>query len=165
MGNQYVRRKERERQKRRTQRIQLAIVLVVVAAIAVVIGLVASGGGDSDAGPPLSELGEQGKQLAVTHACVGCHGREGEGTTGPPWVGLLGKTVTLRDGSTLVADRDYIVESIVDPNAKLVAGYGQMPQDPISDADLMAIVQYIIDLSAPADTATGATGASGGTTP
>ncbi len=153
MGNQYVRRQERERQRKRKNRIQLAIVLVVVAAVAVVVGVIASSGGDADAGPQLSELGKQGKELAVTHSCVGCHGRNGEGVTGPPWVGLLGKTITLRDGSTLVADRDYIIESIVNPNAKLVAGYGQMPQDKISDADLMAIVQYITELSTPADTA------------
>ena len=157
MGNQYVRRQERERQKKRKNRIQLAIVLVAVAAIAVVVGVIASSGGDADAGPQLSELGKRGKELAVTHSCVGCHGRNGEGVTGPPWVDLLGKTVTLRDGSSLVADRDYIVESILDPNAKVVAGYGQMPQDQISDSDLMAIVQYITELSAPPDTAGGAT--------
>ncbi len=132
--------------------IQLAVVLAAVAVVVVVVGVIATGGGDTEAGPPLSEQGELGKQLAVTHSCVGCHGRNGEGVTGPPWVGLLGKTVTLQDGSTLTADRDYIVESIVDPNAKLLAGYGKMPQDTISDADVAAIVQYISELSTPAGT-------------
>lgn len=152
MGNQYVRRQERERQRKRKNLIQLTVVLAIVAVIAVVVGVIASSGGDAAAGPALSAQGKLGKELAVTHACVGCHGRSGEGVTGPPWVGLLGKTVTLKDDSTLVADRDYIIESIVDPNAKLVAGYGQMPQDPISDADLLAIVQYITELSTPAGT-------------
>lgn len=153
MGNQYVRRKERERQRKRKNLIQLAIVMVVVAAIAIVIALVARGGDDADAGPALSETGKLGKELAVTHSCVGCHGRSGEGVTGPPWVGLYGSTVTLRDGTTLTADRDYLIESILDPNAKLVAGFGQMPEAGMSDADLMAIIQYIVELGTPATTA------------
>jgi len=152
MGNQYVRKQERERQRKRKNRIQLAIVMVVVAAVAVVIALLARGGDDADAGPVLSETGKLGKELAVTHSCVGCHGRSGEGATGPPWIGLFGSTVTLRDGSTLTADREYLAESIVDPNAKLVAGFGQMPQDSMSDADLLAIVQYIVELGTPAGT-------------
>ncbi len=149
MGNQYARRQERERRRRRTSRIRLAAALVVVAAIAIVVGVIAKGGGGGDAGPPLSEQGELGKQAAVRAACVGCHGRNGEGVTGPPWIGLYGSTVTLRDGTTLTADRDYLVESILDPNAKLVAGYGQMPEDTVRDADLALIVEYIIELGTP----------------
>ena len=153
MGNQYVRKQERERQRKRKNLIQVGILTVVVAAIAVVIAIVARGGEDGDAGPALSDTGKLGKELAVTHSCVGCHGRSGEGVTGPPWVGLYNSTVTLRDGTSLTADRNYLIESILDPNAKLVAGFGQMPEGRMNDADLMAIVQYIIELGTPAATA------------
>ena len=131
----------------------LALVLVLV----VVVVAVASRGDSEASGPQLSELGQAGKDTAVRRSCVGCHGRAGEGgagNAGPKWVGLYGSTVTLDDGTTVVADRDYLIESIVDPHAKQVAGYRQlMPVDSIPEADVLAIVQYIQELAAPVPTA------------
>jgi cytochrome c oxidase subunit II len=119
----------------------------VIVLVVVLIAVAVRGSDDEASGPPLSALAAQGKELSVTRSCTGCHGRNGEGATGPKWVGLFGSTVTLQDGSTLVADRAYLAESIVDPNAKLVAGYGRMPQDSFSDAEVQALVQYIVELS------------------
>lgn len=131
--------------------------LVVVATLAVIVGIVALvwGGDDGPAGPQLSAAGARGKQLAVQRSCTGCHGVNGEGSSGPPWVGLFGSTVALLDGSTVVADRAYLAESIVNPNAKRRAGFGQMPQDQLSDGDVAALVQYIVELAAPSDTTGG----------
>jgi cytochrome c oxidase subunit 2 len=127
--------------------------LAAAIAVAVVILAVASRGDGEASGPRLSELGQVGKETAVRRSCVGCHGRAGEGgagNAGPKWVGLAGSTVTLDDGSTVVADRDYLIESIVDPHAKQVAGYRQkMPVDSIPEADVLAMVQYIQELAAP----------------
>ena len=39
-------------------------------------------------------------------------------------LGLFGKTVTLSDNKTVVADENYIRESILNPQAKLVQGFG-----------------------------------------
>lgn len=123
----------------------------------VVIAIVVRGGDEAAAGPPFTDLGKQGKEAAVRNSCVGCHGRAGEGganNAGPAWVGLFGSTVQLADGTTVVADRDYLVESIVDPHAKQVAGYSQkMPVDAVSQVDVMAIVAYIEELAMPATTA------------
>jgi cytochrome c oxidase subunit 2 len=97
-------------------------------------------------------LAKAGKQLAVTHSCVGCHGRNGEGGanhSGPPWVGLSGSTVTLDDGVTVVADEAYLTESIVQPKAKHVAGWGQMPEAGVNPSDLAAIIAYIEALATP----------------
>ncbi len=128
----------------------VALVLVVV----VVMVAFASRDDGTNAGPPLSELAQAGKEAAVRRNCVGCHGRAGEGgagNAGPKWVGLFGSTVMLDDGSSVVADRDYLVESIVDPRARQVAGYTQkMPVDAIPEADVLAIVQYIEELATPA---------------
>jgi cytochrome c oxidase subunit 2 len=67
---------------------------------------------------------------------------------GPSWVGLFGSEVDLADGSTIIADRDYLVESIRDPSAERVAGYSvPMPAVSLSDAEIAAIVDYIASLT------------------
>lgn len=128
---------------------------LLVVGLIVLIAVVARGG-EADAGPPYTELGKRGKEAAVRNACVGCHGRSGEGganNAGPAWVGLAGSTVQLADGTTVVADRNYLIESIVDPHAKQVAGYTQkMPVGAISASDVQAIVAYIEELATPATT-------------
>ena len=58
--------------------------------------------------------------------------------------------VTLADGRTVVADESYIRESIVAPNAKLVAGFQPlMPtfQGLISEEGLLQLVAYVKSLS------------------
>lgn len=123
-------------------------------AFVAIVGVVAACGSKSD-GPQLSEAGQYGKELAVQRSCVGCHGRSGEGgqtQSGPAWIGLYGSTVQLADGSTVVADEAYLIESIREPAAKQVAGWGAMPTDALSDGDIRAIVTYIIELATPADT-------------
>jgi mono/diheme cytochrome c family protein len=143
-------------QRRAKQRKRMvAIGLGGALAVIVIVVAFASRGGDDATGPQLSELGRLGKETAVKRSCVGCHGRSGEGggTAGPKWVGLYGSTVSLDDGSMVVADRAYLIESIVDPHAKQVAGYPQkMPVDSIPEADVLAMVQYIEELAAPAPT-------------
>ena len=42
---------------------------------------------------------------------------------GPMLTNLYGKTVELQGGGTVVADEAYIRESIVNPQAKIVAGF------------------------------------------
>jgi cytochrome c oxidase subunit 2 len=144
---------------RRARNIRRAIgagVAVVVVGIVVVLAVVLQGD-DTPSGPPFTALGKQGKEAAVRNSCVGCHGRSGEGganNAGPAWVGLFGSEVQLADGTTVTADRDYLIESIVDPHAKQVAGYTQkMPVDAVAEADVLAIVAYIEELATPASTA------------
>jgi len=144
---------QRARNIRRAMIAGLAVVLVLM----VVIVAISSRGESEASGPQLSKLGQVGKETAVRRSCVGCHGRSGEGgagNAGPKWVGLYGSTVTLDDGTTVTADRDYLIEAIVDQHAKQVAGYRQkMPVDSIPEADVLAIVQYIQELATPTPTA------------
>lgn len=93
---------------------------------------------------------ERGAQLSQNYGCVACHSITGQRVVGPPWNGLYGSQVKLADGTTVTADAAYLIESIVNPNAKVVAGFpaGQMPPYTgiLSDDDMNAIVEYIHSL-------------------
>jgi len=119
----------------------------LIATVALSLGAAACGG-DSESGPPLSEAGERGKQLSLSSGCSGCHGINGEGGVGPTWQGLTGADIELADGSTIVADQEYLVRSIKDPSADLLADFAvQMPQNNLSDTQIDDIVAYINDLA------------------
>lgn len=90
-----------------------------------------------------------GQQLYQTLGCASCHGANGEGGRGPELGGLFGKEVSLASGATVRADEGYIRESIVNPQTKLVAGFGPiMPtfQGQVSEDQLMQLVAYIKSL-------------------
>jgi cytochrome c oxidase subunit 2 len=58
--------------------------------------------------------------------------------------------VPLQDGSTVIADERYIRESILMPNARIVAGYEpEMPSfaGQISEDDLIRLIAYIKSLA------------------
>ena len=91
-------------------------------------------------------LVEQGRTLAESGACMACHSVDGSTGIGPTWQGLFGKTETLVDGTTIVVDEDYLKESILNPNAKVVQGYAPlMPPGNYTDAELDALITYIKD--------------------
>ena len=58
--------------------------------------------------------------------CKACHSINGSAGNGPTWRGLYGSDVEFVDGTTGVADDAYIIESIQNPSAKVVAGYPPM---------------------------------------
>jgi mono/diheme cytochrome c family protein len=130
--------------------------LVLGLGLPVVLAVLAACGDDDTADSSLSAAAAHGKQLARTAGCSACHGVDGSGGIGPAWTGLLGRQVTLTDGSTLTADDAYIAESIRDPKAKVVAGFSvSMPDPRLDDADVADLVAYIVTLGA-------TTGSSGG---
>jgi cytochrome c oxidase subunit 2 len=89
---------------------------------------------------------EQGRTLAESGACMACHTTDGSTGLGPTWQGLFGKTETLADGTTIVVDEDYLKESILNPNAKVVQGFAPvMPPGNYTDAELDALITYIKD--------------------
>jgi len=82
--------------------------------------------------------------------CSGCHSDDGRPHVGPTFKDLFGKTVQFADGTTAVADENYIRESMVNPNAKIVAGYPNvMPtfKGQLKDSEITAIIEYIKELS------------------
>ena len=63
-------------------------------------------------GPPLSPE-DAGRNLFATKGCQVCHSPDMPITLGPKLKGLFGSKVRLDDGTTVLADEDYIRESIV----------------------------------------------------
>ena len=99
----------------------------------------------SDGGKkPADDLATQGRLLAQARGCVACHSLDGSTGVGPTWKGLYGKTETLENGTTVVADDAYLKESILDPAAKIVRGYAPiMPQQGFSEQELAALIAFI----------------------
>jgi cytochrome c oxidase subunit II len=96
---------------------------------------------------PLSASGEK---VFAELGCVTCHRNDAQGR-GPNLQGLFGKQVLLQDGRTVLADENYVRESILDPGAKIVNGYKPvMPtfQGLLSEEQLNALVAYVKSLSA-----------------
>ncbi len=91
-----------------------------------------------------------GRQLFETLGCASCHSNNGEGGRGPALAGLLSSQVALDGGQQVTADESYIRESILNPQAKIVAGFGPiMPtfQGQVSEEQLLQLITYIKSLS------------------
>jgi cytochrome c oxidase subunit 2 len=98
----------------------------------------------------LSPAAGAGRDVARSNGCAACHGANGQGGVGPAFVGLYRSDRELIDGSIVVADSDYLYESITQPGAKLVAGYrGRMPSNNLDDAQITSIMAWIEELGTP----------------
>ncbi|MBW8010891.1 MAG: cytochrome c oxidase subunit II [Chloroflexi bacterium] len=64
-----------------------------------------------------------GFQWAGEYGCTSCHTIDGTASIGPTWRGLFGSNVPLEGGASVVADENFIRESILDPDAKIHEGY------------------------------------------
>jgi cytochrome c oxidase subunit 2 len=96
-------------------------------------------------------LAENGQKLFDELACGNCHKPDGSGRC-PSLTGLFGKTVQLAGGGTVHADEGYIRESILQPQAKIVAGYGPiMPtfQGLVTEEGVTQLIEYIKSLGPP----------------
>jgi cytochrome c oxidase subunit II len=85
-----------------------------------------------------------GEHLFAEKQCNTCHGQRA-----PTLAGLYGSTVRLSDGSTVVADENYLRESILQPNAKMVAGYSAiMPtyQGQLTEEQITELIAYMKSL-------------------
>ena len=100
-------------------------------------------GSPTDANPLVA-----GEKLFADKACVTCHLSDGKGRA-PSLNGVYGANVLLADGTTVTADDTYIRESILQPMAKLVAGYQPlMPtfQGQLTEEQILALTAYIKSL-------------------
>ncbi|HUU82639.1 MAG TPA: cytochrome c oxidase subunit II [Phycisphaerae bacterium] len=90
-----------------------------------------------------------GRKLYTKKGCAQCHSVDGSAATGPTFKGVFGKSHQMTGGSMVVADENYIRESMLNPNANVVAGYqAVMPtyQGRLKDREITALVAYIRSL-------------------
>lgn len=94
---------------------------------------------------PLS-LAAVGEKVAVEKGCTRCHTADGSPHIGPTWVGAFGTSVPLSDGGQVTADAAYMTESMMDPLAKVHAGFQPvMPsyQGLLDAGEVGALLEYI----------------------
>jgi cytochrome c oxidase subunit 2 len=104
-----------------------------------------SGGGATAVSPVAA-----GEKLFTDLACVTCHLTNTQGR-GPMLTNLFNKPVPLQNGQTVIADDAYLRESIVNPQAKIVAGFQPiMPtfQGLVTEEQLLQLISYVKSLSA-----------------
>jgi cytochrome c oxidase subunit II len=97
-------------------------------------------------------LASAGEKLFVDLACNTCHRPESTGR-GPVLNGLFGKTIITDTGETIVVDEAHIRESILNPSAKVQAGYQPiMPtfQGVVNEEGLLQLIEYVKSLQPPA---------------
>jgi len=99
--------------------------------------------------PPGETLEQAGARLFTQFNCHTCH-EAGPTSRGPSLHEIFGAQVKLQSGETVNVDEDYLRESIVTPNAKIVAGYASvMPtfQGQLSEEQIVQLIAYIKSLT------------------
>jgi cytochrome c oxidase subunit 2 len=90
----------------------------------------------------------KGEALVKQNGCAACHSFDGTARpTGPTWFNLFGSIVQLSDGSTVTADEAFLRESIINPQATIVAGFPSPSPMPaystFTEEDIANIIAYI----------------------
>jgi cytochrome c oxidase subunit 2 len=101
-----------------------------------------AGGGDQS-------MAKRGEALFQQLGCSSCHNLDGQGRC-PNLRGVFGNTVLLRGGGQVIANEAYVRESILFPEAKVVAGFEPiMPtfQGLVNEEGLLQLIAYIKTLS------------------
>ncbi|MGE3974142.1 MAG: cytochrome c oxidase subunit II [Bdellovibrionales bacterium] len=100
-------------------------------------------GADPNAG---KSLAERGADLYKVKGCNACHTVDGAKSIGPTFKGLWARSEELADGSKITVDENYVRESILTPQAKLVKGYPPtMPsfQGVLNDEEIKAMIEFM----------------------
>ncbi len=90
-------------------------------------------------------LALDGRKLFLKFRCASCHSANSQARA-PVLESLYLQTVALRDGSRVVADENYLRESILKPDAKIVAGYEPiMPtfKGQITEDEMIQLVAFL----------------------
>lgn len=95
---------------------------------------------------------ERGQKWATDFACISCHSVDGSRLVGPSWLDICDGEEPLSNGSVIPVTEEYIRESILNPDAKIVLSFppGVMPkqfihpatQKPISDQQIDDLIAY-----------------------
>jgi cytochrome c oxidase subunit 2 len=88
-------------------------------------------------------------QTLFSQKCTACHNATPERKVGPGLKGVFAHEVEFENSPKLVADENYIRESILNPHAKIVKGFpdAMTPfQGQLSEEELAGIIEYIKSL-------------------
>lgn len=86
---------------------------------------------------------DEGKKI-VEQGCKACHSIDGTKIVGPSLKGLFGKKEALTTGEEVTVDENYLIESMLQPGAKVVKGFpNAMPPQNLTDAQLASVIAYI----------------------
>lgn len=100
-----------------------------------------------------------GQQLYQSMGCASCHGSNAEGGRGPALQGVFNGQTQLTNGQVVKADENYVRESITNPQAKIVSGFGPiMPsfQGQLTEEQLLQLTSYVKSLGTNQTETTGA---------
>ena len=94
---------------------------------------------------------ERGELYFQQYGCVSCHTTDGTVSVGPTWKDVYCSEVTLQDGTKVIADETYILDSIIDPAKQIVQGFpNTMPNNygqQLTDAQIEDIIEFKKSLS------------------
>lgn len=93
-----------------------------------------------------------GESLFGIYGCAACHSTDGSAGHGPSLAGVAGHLVEIEGlEQPVTADHAYLLESIKDPNTKVVKGFppNYMPPYGLPDAEYESLILYIQSLAAP----------------
>ena len=92
----------------------------------------------------------KGMDIFTRMACNACHSINGSLKLGPTLKNQFGKEIRHTDGTIMVIDEDYIIESLIDPLKHIAEGYTPiMPsyKPVLSHEDIKNLIAYIKSLN------------------
>jgi cytochrome c oxidase subunit 2 len=104
----------------------------------------------------VGDLAVRGEAAAAEAGCLKCHSLDGSAHIGPSFQGLYGRDEVLTGGTRILVDEAYVTESMMEPTAKIVAGFAPvMPSffGQLTPAQTASIVEFIKSLRSPRPTA------------
>jgi cytochrome c oxidase subunit II len=100
--------------------------------------------------PNTAEPAIRGRQLFIRYGCSGCHAGNSV-VHAPRLEGLAGHPVPIEGGRSVIADDQYLRDSILLPNQHVAAGYAAvMPsyQGVVPEGDLLDLIAYLKSVAA-----------------
>jgi mono/diheme cytochrome c family protein len=129
----------------RSDRVRLLVTAVIVVLLAGATVAVYALDPGPQPGTAVAADSIEGRPVFLTKGCTGCHSREGDSETGfvgPDLTGLADRAGDRVDG---LSAEEYVRQSVLDPQAYIVDGYGsQMPVLPVDSEELDALVDYLL---------------------
>lgn len=98
---------------------------------------------------PMKSPAEKGKDLYQAKGCFACHSTDGTPKVGPSHLNIFGRVEELQDGSKITVDENYIRQSLMEPQAKVVKGFPpSMPtfKGLLTDDEVNYLIAYLKSL-------------------